>query len=109
MMMPAVLATILLATTAAALDGWVGVLSPLFFFVFLYFFPDTHNSGLKEPSLTRPELVLYMPKPPALRKQTEPNLKKTLGELCSDGDILTVTEETWASDRSLSVILRFTK
>ncbi|CAM9217351.1 unnamed protein product [Ectocarpus sp. 13 AM-2016] len=65
--------------------------------------------GLKDPSLTRPGLVLYMPKPPALRRQTEQNLKKTLGELCSDGDVLTVTEGTWASNRSLSVILRFTK
>lgn len=70
---------------------------------------DAHNSGLKQPSLTRPGLVLYMPKPPALRKQTEPNLEKTLGDLCSDGDVLAVTEGTWASDRSLSVILRFTK
>eukprot|EP00752_Nemacystus_decipiens_P014217 g12646.t1 len=65
--------------------------------------------GLKQPSLTRPGLVLYMPKPPALRKQTESNLEKPLGELCSDGDVLAVTEGSWASDRSLSVVLRFTK
>lgn len=52
---------------------------------------------------------MYMPKPPALRKQTEANLEKPLGELCSDGDVLAVTEGSWASDRSLSVVLRFTK
>lgn len=65
--------------------------------------------GLKDPALTRPGLVLYMPKPPALRKQTEANLKKPIGELCSDGDVLVVTESTWAPRRALSVILRFSK
>ncbi|CAM9109196.1 unnamed protein product [Sphacelaria rigidula] len=64
--------------------------------------------GLREPSLTRPGLVLYMSNPVALRKQTEPNLKKTVGELCSDGDVLAVTEKYW-HDRSLSVVVRFNK
>lgn len=62
--------------------------------------------GLKEPSLTRPGLVLYMSNPPALRKQTEANLKKAVGELCAHGDVLSVTEKYW-HDRSLAVILRF--
>lgn len=65
--------------------------------------------GLKDPSLTRPGLVLYMPNPPALRKQTAGNLKKPLGELCSDGDKLTVGERFWAANRSLEVIVRFSK
>lgn len=64
--------------------------------------------GLREPSLTRPGLVLYMSNPVALRKQTEPNLKKPVGELCSDGDVLAVTEKYW-HDRSLSVVVRFNK
>lgn len=52
---------------------------------------------------------MYMPKPPSLRKQTEANLKKPLGELCSDGDILTVGEGFWAANRALSVVVRFSK
>lgn len=50
-----------------------------------------------------------MPKPPSLRKQTEANLQKSLGDLCSDGDVLAVTEGKWASNLSLSVIVRFSK
>lgn len=65
--------------------------------------------GLKDPSLTRPGLVLYMPNPPSLRKQTMGNLKKPLGELCSDGDKLTVGERFWGANRSLEVIVRFSK
>ena len=67
------------------------------------------SRGLKDPSLTRPGLVMYMPKPPALRKETVGNLKKPLGELCSDGDEITVGEGFWAANRSLSLIVRFSK
>lgn len=66
------------------------------------------DRGLKEPSLTRSGLVLYMPNPPDLKKHTEPNLQKPVGELCTEGDALAVTEKSW-HDRSLSVILRFNK
>ncbi|CAM9331884.1 unnamed protein product [Chrysoparadoxa australica] len=56
------------------------------------------NSSLRmaSPSLTMPSKVLFMQKPPALRKQTEPNLKLTMGELCGDANAeITVTDPTW--------------
>lgn len=60
-----------------------------------------------KPSVTAVKSVLFMQKPPALRKQTEGNLDKALGELCPNGDELTVTDPAW-SGGALMVTLRFT-
>jgi NEDD8-activating enzyme E1 len=46
---------------------------------------------IKSPSLRTASTSLYMRAPKPLEVQTRPNLVKTLGELVSDGEEITVT------------------
>lgn len=60
------------------------------------------------PSASSDALTLYMARPAALEKATQPNLDKALGDLITDGDKITVTDETLAHT-ALSLTVRFEK
>ena len=61
---------------------------------------------LKAPSITSSENTLYMRKPMALEKATRKNLDKTLKDLISDGEELTVTDPVFP-DTSLGLVIKF--
>jgi NEDD8-activating enzyme E1 len=66
---------------------------------------DPHLQILK-PSLTGQSTTLFMQKPESLRKLTEPNLYKSLGDLLIDGEIVNVCDPCLPS-LSLSIQIEF--
>jgi len=60
---------------------------------------------LEKPSIAKPGLSLFIQKPEALRKQTEPNLQKKLGDLLQSGDVITVTDPVFPAGQNVSIIV----
>lgn len=51
-----------------------------------------NNRQIRRPSLRIATKSLYLQAPPQLEEATRPNLTKTLGELMTSGDVVTVTD-----------------
>lgn len=67
----------------------------------------TTRFQLAKPSLTAPGVSLYMQRPEALRRQTEPNLARTMGELVAHGDVISVVDPTFSEESSLELRVEF--
>ena len=59
-------------------------------------FAERPESQLKKPNLRTESKSLYYSTPESLRRQTEPNLKLSIGELLSDGEEMAVTDPAFA-------------
>jgi ubiquitin-activating enzyme E1 C len=68
-------------------------------------FAERPESQLKKPNMRTEEKSLYYSTPEGLRQQTEPNLKKNLGELLSDGEQMAVSDPAFAIN--FKYIVRF--
>ncbi|KAI9915043.1 hypothetical protein PsorP6_007538 [Peronosclerospora sorghi] len=62
---------------------------------------------LSKPSISSGTANLFMQGPPALRAATSPNLDKTLRELITDREYLTITDAVFVGDLALSLQIIF--
>jgi NEDD8-activating enzyme E1 len=68
-------------------------------------FAERPESQLKKPNMRTEQKTLYYSTPESIRLQTEPNLKKKLKELLSNGEQMVVSDP--AFDINFSYIIRF--
>lgn len=61
------------------------------------------RSQIRRPSISFGTKNLYLQAPPQLEQATRPNLEKTLGELMTSGDVLTVTDAGLPFSLSLAI------
>ncbi|KAJ3290900.1 hypothetical protein HK104_006462 [Borealophlyctis nickersoniae] len=64
---------------------------------------DRREIQLKRPSLRTSSTSLYMQAPKMLEEQTRPNLEKKIGDLISDGEMITVTDVALPINMRLTV------
>lgn len=62
---------------------------------------------LTSPSLSLGPTPLYIQAPEALRRALAGNLEKPLSALCSEGDVITVTDPSFGSQCALELTLKF--
>ena len=61
-------------------------------------FAERPESQLKKPNMRTESTTLYYSAPDSLREQTEPNLKRKLSEMLSDGEEMAVSDPAFAID-----------
>ena len=61
-------------------------------------FAERPEAQLKKPNLRTEEKTLFYSAPESLRVQTEPNLKRKLGDLLADGEEMAVSDPAFAID-----------